>query len=123
MDYAQSRLQARFGDRPDESLWQQLEAVPEPYTALELARSSGLKRWVAGIALHADRHAIEIALRACWRECVSEIASWMPFSWQPALLWTRELVDLPALGYLARGGAPLPWMFYDPVLKVYARCD
>lgn len=123
MDYAQSRLQARFGDRPDESLWQELEAISEPSATLELARASRLKRWVAGIAAHADSHAIEIALRARWRECIAETASWMPAAWQPALLWTCGLVDLPALAYLARGGTPLPWMFDDPVLHVYARCD
>lgn len=123
MDYAQSRLQSRFGERPDELLWQKLEAAPEPVAALEIARSCGLRRWVVGIAPHADSHEMEIALRARWRECVTEIASWMPSRWQPALLWTRGLVDLPALCYLARGGAPLPWMFSDPVLQVYARAD
>ena len=123
MDYAQSRLQARFGERPDELLWQELEAAPEPAAALKLARSSGLRRWVAGIAPHADSHEIEIALRARWRECVTEISSWVPENWQPALLWTRGLVDLPALYYLARGGTPLHWMFSDPVLHVYARTD
>src|ERR1035437_3185706 len=123
MDYAQSRLQARFGEFTDELLWQKLEGVPETDGALEIARSCGLRRWVAGIAPHADSHEIEIALRARWRECVTEIASWMPSCWQPALLWTRELADLPALCYLARGGAPLQWMHGDPVLQVYARAD
>ncbi|MBI4291938.1 MAG: hypothetical protein HY661_10700 [Betaproteobacteria bacterium] len=123
MDYAQARLQAQFGERPDESVWQKLEAAPEPSVALEIARSSGLRRWVAGITPHADSHAIEIALRAGWRECVSEIATWMPGRWQPALLWTRGLVDLPALWHLGRGGAPLPWVLRDPVLQVYARAD
>lgn len=123
MDYALSRLQARFGERPDELLWQKLEAAPEPAAALEIARSCGLRRWVAGIAAHADSHAIEIALRARWRECVTEIGAWMPGCWLPALLWTRGLVDLPALCHLARDGAPLPWMLDDPVLQVYARAD
>lgn len=123
MDYAQSRLQARFGERPDELLWQMLEAAPEAAAALEIARSSALARWVVGIPPHADSHEIEIALRARWRQCVTEIGSWMPGNWQPALLWSRGLVDLPALCYLARGAAPLPWMFSDPVLQVYARAD
>jgi hypothetical protein len=123
MDYAQSRIQARFGELTDESIWQKLEAEPEPASALEIARSCGLRRWVAGIAAHADSHAIEIALRARWCECVTEVASWMPGCWQPALLWTHRLVDLPALCYLARGGAPLLWMYGDPVLQVYARAD
>jgi hypothetical protein len=123
MDYALSRLQARFGERPDELIWQKLEAAPEPAAALEIARSCGLRRWVAGIPAHADSHAIEIALRARWRECVTEISAWMPGCWLPALLWTRGLVDLPALCYLARYGAPLPWMFDDSALQVYARAD
>lgn len=123
MDYAQSRLQARFGERPDEFLWQKLEAVAEPAAALAIARTSGLQRWVAGIAAPADSHEMEIALRARWRECVTEIGTWMPESWQPAMLWTRGLVDLPALCYLVRGGTPLPWMFDDPVLLTYARAD
>jgi hypothetical protein len=123
MDYAQARLQARFGERPDESVWQKLEAAQGPGAALEIARAAGLRRWVAGITPQADSHTIEIALRARWRESVSEIASWMPERWQPALLWTRGLVDLPALWYLGRGGAPLPWMLRDPVLHAYARAD
>jgi len=123
MDYAQSRLQARFGERPDELLWQNLEAALESAAALEIARASALRRWVAGVAPQADRHAIEVGLRACWRECVAEVASWAPCSWQPALLWTRVLVDLPAVCYLARGGVPLPWMFTDPLLQVYAQAD
>ena len=123
MDYAQSRLQSRFGEFPDELLWQQLEGVSEPGAALEIAQSCGLRRWVVGIAPQAEIHEIEIALRARWRECVTEIASWVPCGWQPALLWMRELTDLPALCYLARGRAPLHWMFGDPVLQVYAQAD
>lgn len=123
MDYALSRLQARFGEFPDELLWQRLEGSPEPAATLAIAESCGLRRWVAAITPHADKHEIEIALRARWRDCVSEIACWMPSNWQAALLWTRELADLPALMYLAQGGAPLPWMFGDPVLQVYARAD
>jgi len=123
MDYAQARLQARFGERPDESLWQKLEAAPETTAALAIARSCGLRRWVAGIAPDADSHAVEIALRACWRECVSEASSWMPGNWRPAMLWTGGLADLPALSHLARGGAPLPWMLRDPLLHAYAQAD
>lgn len=123
MEYAQARLQARFGERADESVWQKIEAAPESSVALEIARSSGLRRWVVEITPLTDNHAIEIALRARWRECVSEVGSWMPRRWQPALQWTRGLADLPALCYLARGGLPLPWMLRDPVLQAYARAD
>lgn len=123
MDYAQSRLQARFGEFPDELLWQKLEGATDPASALETARSCGLRRWVASVTPHASSHEIEITLRTRWRECVTEIASWMPCNWQAALLWTRELPDLSALVYLARGATPLPWMLDDPVLQVYSRAD
>lgn len=123
MDYALSRLQARFGERPDDSLWQELEAVSAPAAALEISRACGLRRWVAGIAPQDDRHAIEIVLRAHWRDFVAEISSWMPSAWQPSVAWARGLVDLPALAYLARGGPPLPWMFADPVLQIYVSGD
>ena len=123
MDYALSRLQARFGERPDESLWQKLEGARDPAAALEIAQSCGLRRWVPGIAPYTDSHKLELALRAHWRECVTEIATWMPRRWQSALLWTRALADLPALLYLAHGGVPLGWMSDDPVLKMYARAD
>lgn len=120
MDYAQARLQARFGERPDESSWRGLADARGPDALLEIARASGLRRWIAGIDASSDHHRIEISLRARWRECVAETASWMPEPWQPAVLWTAVLADLPALCRLARGEAPLEWMRGDPVLGPYA---
>ncbi len=120
MDYAQARLQARFGERPDETSWRRLADARGPAALLEIARDSGLRRWVAGIEASSDHHRIEISLRARWRECVAETASWMPERWRPAVLWTAALADLPALCRLARGEAPLEWMRRDPVLEPYA---
>ncbi len=120
MDYAQARLQARFGERPDESLWRRLVDARGAAALIEIARASGLRRWIAGIDASSDHHWIEISLRARWRECVAETASWMPERWQPAVLWTAVLADLPALCRLARGEAPLEWMRRDPVLGPYA---
>lgn len=123
MDYAQARLQARFGERPDESLWRMLEQAGEPAALLEIAGTSGLRRWIAGIDASSESHTIEIALRARWRDCVAEVTSWMPQAWQPATDWTRPLADLPALCHLARGEAPLAWMSRDPVLGPYALAE
>ena len=123
MDYAQARLQSRFGARPSEALWERLESAATPAAALALAESSSLRHWVAGLAADADSHAIEIALRVRWRECIAEVASWMPPRWQEALRWVGQLADLPAVAYLARGGAPLDWMFNDPALQGYACAD
>ena len=123
MDYAQSRLQARFADLADESFWRELAAQPQAVTAAQMAQARGASRWATAVAPDADIHATELALRAHWRVCVAEVATWVPDHWRPALLWTRELADLPALCHLARGAAPLPWMLRDPVLQAYARTD
>jgi hypothetical protein len=123
VDYAQARIQARFGERPDESTWHALGGAHGPGAVLEAARSCGLRRWIAGLDASCDSHAIEISLRARWRECVMELASWMPEEWRAATLWLSGLVDLPALCHLARGDAPLAWMSQDPVLRPYATAD
>lgn len=123
MDYAQARIQARFGERPDESAWQAVRSTRGPAALLEAARSCGLRRWIAGLDPSCDSHTIEISLRARWRECVLELSSWMPPEWRPATLWLSGLVDLPALCHLARGEAPLPWMSLDPILRPYCVAD
>ena len=119
MDYAQARIQARFGERPDESTWQAIRSTQGPAALLEVARSCGLRRWIAGLDAASSAHAIEISMRAGWRGCVVELSSWMPPEWRPATLWLSGLVDLPALCHLARGEAPLPWMSQDPILRPY----
>jgi hypothetical protein len=123
VDYAQARIQARFGERPDESTWQAIGSTHGPAALLEVARSCGLRRWTAGLDASSGTHAIEISMRAGWRECVLELSSWMPPKWRPATLWLSGLVDLPALCHLARGEALLPWMSQDPILRPYCIAD
>lgn len=123
MEYAQARVQARFGERPAESYWRRLEAVRELPAFLEAARGSGLRRWVAGLQDRSGSHAIEIALREHLRLTIREVAGWMPEPWRAAAMWTMHLVDLPALVHLARGHPPFPWMQQDPVLQRYAAGD
>jgi hypothetical protein len=123
VDYAQARIQARFGERPDESTWQAIGSTLGPAALLDVARSCGLRRWIAGLDASSGTHAIEISMRARWRECVLELSSWMPPEWRPATLWLSGLVDLPALCHLARGQALLPWMSQDPILRPYCIAD
>jgi len=123
VDYAQARIQARFGERPDESTWQAIGNTRGPAALLEAARSCGLRRWIAGLDASCDSHTIEISMRARWRECVLELSSWMPSEWRPATLWLSGLVDLPALCRLAGSEALLPWMSQDPVLRPYCIAD
>jgi hypothetical protein len=120
VEYAQARIQARFGERPAESSWRRLEAVRGMPAFLEAAREAGLRRWVAGLEERSGSHGIEIALRERLRSTIREVAKWMPDEWRAAAMWTLHLVDLPALVHLARGHPPLPWMTEDPVLRRYA---
>jgi hypothetical protein len=114
LEYAHARIWARHGERPDEALWRRIEVTRDLATVLEIARAATLGRWLEGIGPDADVHAIEGAVRRHWRERVAEVARWMPPAWAPAVAWCAVLVDLPAIQHLARGGAPLPWMAYDP---------
>jgi len=117
LEYAQARLSARYGERPDELAWRRVEHVRTFPALLDAARTSALRGWLPGIAPISTPHAIEQALRGHWRDLVAEIASWMPDDWHDAVLWCAALVDLPVLQHLARGGAALPWMRDDAVYR------
>jgi hypothetical protein len=123
MEYVQARVQARYGERPDEPLWRELAGTKEIAPALETAHRSRLRRWVAGVDASSDAHEVELRLRARLRDAIEEVATWMPAEWRPATRWTVRLVDLPALLHLARGAPPLAWMAHDPPLAAYAGAD
>lgn len=119
MEYAQARMQARHGARPDEALWQRLSAQSSLAGYLGAARATALAAHLIGIGDRADLHAIERALRLRWRETVTELAGWLPREWQAAVRWCAVLIDLPALAWLSAGGAPQRWMQQDPVLAAH----
>lgn len=123
IEYAQARLQARYGERGGEPLWTQVRSARSFGAVLETLRASPLRRWVTAIPVDADADEVELRLRAELRACVAEVAGWMPDEWHPALLWTAHLVDLPAVARLASGERPLPWMKRDAVLQQYAEAD
>jgi hypothetical protein len=123
LEYAQARMQARYGQRGDELLWNQLRGARTLVVALETLRASPLRRWVAAIPVDADADEIELRLRTELRACIAEVAGWAPEEWQPATAWTAHLVDLPAVARLAGGEPPAPWMRRDPVLLQYADPD
>lgn len=115
LEYAQARLSARYGERPDELAWRRLEHVRALPALLDLARATALARWTGGIGAHSMPHEIERVLRGHWRELVAEVAAWMPEDWHAAVDWCATLADLSVLQHLARGGELLPWMRDDPV--------
>jgi len=123
VEYAQARLQTRYGQRGDESLWNQLRSARSLAAALETLRASPLRRWVAAIPVDADADEVELRLRTELRASIAEVAGWVAGEWQRALAWTVHLVDLPAVTRLARGEPPAPWMRRDPVLQQYAEAD
>ena len=121
IEYACARIGARFGERPDEAAWRAIAVVRGFAAFLDAARTPPFRRWIGGIATDATPHAVEAALLGHWRTLVDEIRQWMPERWHAAIAWAGALVDLPIAQYLARGGAPLPWMADDPLFRDLAR--
>jgi hypothetical protein len=115
IEYAQARLSARYGQRPDELAWRRIEHVRGYAGMLDVARTSALRVWMAGIGPTTTAHEIEALLRGQWRSLVADVARWMPDAWEGAVLWCGVAAELPAVSHLARGGATLPWMRDDPV--------
>lgn len=114
--YAQARLQARFGERPDESVWLHLHGIGELGSYLQAAQQTSLRQWVLGLDPSRSSHEIELALRLKFRRHIDEVAGWMPERWRAALKWIKCLPDLPALQHLLAGGYAADWMQYDPAL-------
>ena len=123
MEYAQARIQSRFGERPSRASWLRLEGVRETGSFMEAANRTGLQRWIAGLDERSPWHRVELALRERLRGAIRETARWMPSAWRDAFLWTLHLVDLPALAGIARGEAVPSWMHDDPVMHFYLDGD
>jgi len=119
-DYAYARVAARLAQRPDERLWTQLRSSRSVPALLETVRASAAASTVSGIPAADDGDAIELAFRQQLRTRIAEVAGWSPSSWRPALLYTRHLVDLPALLHLLSDEAPPRWIAADPALSRYA---
>jgi hypothetical protein len=113
LEYAQARLSARFGTRPDELAWRRIEHLRELPALIDAARTGALHVWMAGIGPMSTPHEIDRHIRERWREQVREVAAWMPDAWQPAVAWCAVIADLAVCAHLARGGAPAAWMADD----------
>lgn len=119
MDYAEARMHARFGSRPGPLAWQRLQGITETDEFLETAKRAGLGHWIAGFERRTALHRVELILRDRLRGLIRETAQWLPDEWKRPVLWTAQLVDLPALAHLARGGHPLHWMKDDTIMAAY----
>jgi hypothetical protein len=121
--YAQARLQARHGARPDEQLWRRLASLADLGGFLDTARRTVLRPWVEGMQVAQSHHTMELLLRQRFRDYADEVAQWLPARWGATLHWIRRLPDLPALQHLLTGGVAQSWMLDDPALQGFATID
>lgn len=121
--YTQVRLQARHGARADTATWKRLAGAGDLLHFLQSARTTPLRPWVLHFSAHTDIHAMQASLRQEFRQYITQVASWQPRRWREAVLWTRRLLDLPALQHLLLGEPPPLWMLADPALKGFATAD
>jgi hypothetical protein len=119
--YAQARLQARYGARPDDAAWRALDATHGLPAYLAEVRKSGLAPWGASVARGDGPHPIEQALRHRLHGTIDEITGWTPASWRPAVVWAHWLPELPILAYLLADGPPPTWLSTDRRLRPYLR--
>ena len=112
--YVQARLQARHGERLQESDWRTIEAAQSFDSFIEHARASTLRRFTGRLHALMSAHAIERILREAWRAYIAELAGWVTASWRQAVMWTSHFPDLPFIEALLNGEAP-KWIEQDSV--------
>ncbi len=123
IEYAQARLQARFGARPSAAAWLRIETIRELPALFEAARATAFRPLVAGLAPDHTVHELEAGLRAHWRALAREVTGWLPGDWQCAAAWFAVIPDLPVIEHLLRGRAAHVWMRDDPVFGALADSD
>jgi len=116
LDYAHARASARLAQRPDDRVWPQIRSARTVAALLEAMRASPAAPAVSGIDSRASPDDIERAFRQQLRQRIMDVARWAPQEWRAAVLWTRHLVDLPALVQLLGKESPAKWISTDPAL-------
>jgi len=114
--YAQARAQARFGGRPDDGLWRELEAGRDLPHLIELLRGSALHRAVESLPASIETHALESRLRAHWSAACAEVARWYPDAWRPSLEWLATLPWVAPLAWSEHRPEVSEWTGEDPLL-------
>jgi hypothetical protein len=116
IEYALTRVQSQYGNRPDSSEWRRLEASHDLGQYLEAARGSIFGPWVATLDRSREVHVIERSLRCAWRSYVRTVAAWHPQPWQPWLAWLEWLPTLGLIALLEHAGPVPAWLLADPIL-------
>jgi len=120
--YVQARLQARHGERLQESDWRAIEAARSFDQYIERARASPLRRFAEHMNPRLSSHVAERTLRDTWRAYVAEVANWVPSAWRQAVIWTSYLPELPIIDAVLKGEAP-KWVQQDPPLAELIQVD
>ena len=121
--YAQARIQARHGMRPQEAVWRRLASSGDLANYLQAARHTPLHPWIEGFQNAETSHALELHLRQQFRRYVEDVARWMPSNWRNSINWIRHLPDLPAVQYLLETETAPVWLQDDPCLRDLVRSD
>lgn len=95
--YAQARLQARHGARPQDGTWALLRASTSLGHFLESARTTPLRPWVARLSSQLRVADVEEVLRIEFAAHVMEVARWVPQRWYAATVWAARAPWLPWL--------------------------
>ncbi len=120
--YVQARLQARHGERLQETDWRAIEAARSLDQFIERARGSWLRRFIEGVQARTSSQGIERVLRDAWRSYVTEVAGWVPAAWRQAVMWTSYFPDLPIIDALLRSEAPV-WIEQASIFAQLAETD
>ena len=120
--YVQARLQARHGERLQETDWRAIEAARSIDQFIERARCSPLRRFTERVHARTSSHGIERMLRDAWRSYVTEVAGWVPEAWRQAVMWTSHFPELPIIDALLKGAAP-EWIGRIPYLPQLTETD
>ncbi len=118
LEYAQARLSARYGRRPDEIAWRRIEHLRELPALVDAARASPVGAWLAGIGPMSPPHEIERVLREPLARAGRRgrrVDARRVAGRDPLVRGRRRSARRSQ--HLARGGAPLPWMEDDEVLR------
>ena len=115
--YIQTRIQARHGERLDDTNWRQLEAQQGLSNFLHIARETSLRPWVLGLHGSDDIHTLEKEILRQFRHYIEEVSNWQPREWRAATRWLGILVDLPVLEHLLTGEAVPSWVSRDDNYK------
>lgn len=110
VDYALTRLQARYAQLLPTRDWQRLQRIENFAAFVQQARETTLRAWVLHFGPQMDVHRIETVLRDTYVQHVAEVAGWLPRAQRAACAWLSELVRLPMLRHLAANDTVYAWL-------------